>query len=280
MKKSLQKYKQEYLYYLGDMRGYSDATLATYDNVLNGMIGALEIYEEEGVTHLNIMPIRLQIKNQKPKTIAKKLSSMRSFVKYLQDEGEHVVLEGAGSIKVPKTLPKPVAHEHILEALEVANLQEKLIITMLYTLGLRISELSNIYLSDVSSEWIRVTGKGNKQRDVPLLSMTRELINSYRQQYKPKVFLFEKNGEKLSENTLRYSIDKIFKSLGLKVTPHQLRHSYATILLNNDARISDVSELLGHKSVATTQIYTKLSSSLKRENYMHAHPLCSNKSGS
>jgi len=84
----------------------------------------------------------------------------------------------------------------------------------------------------------------------------------------------KKNGEKLSENSLRYIVTKIFKRIALKVTPHQLRHSFASSLLNNGANIVDVSELLGHSSMATTQIYTKLGSALKQQNYNKAHPLC------
>ena len=121
---------------------------------------------------------------------------------------------------------------------------------------------------------MRVFGKGQKQRDVPLLKSTRDLIEAYLSQNKANIFLLEKDGEKLSENSLRYIITKVFKRVALKVTPHQLRHSFATELLNNNARISDVSELLGHSSMATTQIYTKLGSTLKQQNYNKAHPLC------
>jgi len=276
MKKLLQKHKESFIHYLGEMRGYSDKTLLTYDNALNLMLENVEVYEEDGKTYLNLMPVRVMIADQKPKTIAKKLSVMRSFVKYLQDEGENVALLNATSIKVTKTLPKPIADEHILKALESAELQERVIVTMLYTLGLRISELANLKLEDIRGNWIRILGKGNKERDVPLLDVTKKLIAQYREEFAPKMFLFEKNGEKLSENILRYKIDKLFKGIGLKVTPHQLRHSYATTLLNHEARISDVSELLGHKHMSTTQIYTKLSSTLKKSNYLQAHPLCKN----
>lgn len=274
MTKSLQNHKQNYIHYLGEIRGYSDATLLTYDNALNLMLESIEMYDEDGKTFLNLMPMRLKIVSQKPKTIAKKISIIRSFVNYMQDEGESVVLLNATSVKVPKSLPKPIAHEHILEALEHADLEQKLIVTMLYTLGLRISELSNLKLENISKEWIRVIGKGSKERDVPLLKVTEELITQYRKEFTPKLFLFEKNDEKLSENILRYRLHKLFEGIGLKVTPHQLRHSYATTLLNHDARIADVSELLGHKHMSTTQIYTKLSSSLKKSNYTQAHPLC------
>ena len=145
---------------------------------------------------------------------------------------------------------------------------------MLYTLGLRISELSSLKLEDISDEWVRVLGKGNKQRDVPLLEQTKKSMDDYLSKKHRNKFLFEKDGERLSENSLRYIITKVFKRVALKVTPHQLRHSFATALLNNSARIADVSELLGHSSMSTTQIYTKLGSALKQENYNKAHPLC------
>jgi site-specific recombinase XerD len=173
-----------------------------------------------------------------------------------------------------KTLPKPVQHTHIVEVLQEATLQEKVIVMMLYTLGLRISELSGLRVEDVNGAWVRVMGKGGKQRDVPLLSTTKTVLEEYLQTFTPKRFVFEKNGERLSENSLRYTINKLFAKRGLKVTPHQLRHSYATALLNGGAPIVDVSELLGHSSMATTQIYTKLGSALKKQNYQKAHPLC------
>jgi integrase/recombinase XerC len=145
---------------------------------------------------------------------------------------------------------------------------------MLYTLGVRISELSSLKICDISDGWVRVLGKGNKQRDVPLLAHTKELLDEYLSTSLQKKFIFEKNGEKLSENSLRYIVIKVFGRVGLKVSPHQLRHSYASGLLNANAPIADVSELLGHSSMATTQIYTKLGSALKQQNYNLAHPLC------
>ena len=274
MKKSFLNYKKDFLLYLEKAKGYSDLTLKSYDQVLCEALGVIEIEEKEKITLFNLMPYRIKIAPLKQKTIAKKLSAIRSFCEYLQIQGEHIRLKADESIKVPKTLPKPIPHEHIMEALTVAEPTERLIVTMLYTLGLRISELASLRLDDISSEWIRVTGKGAKQRDVPLLNSTAKLIALYRQESCLKEYLFEENSQKLSENSLRYTITKLFKRVGLKVTPHQLRHSYATVLLNNNARITDVSELLGHSSMATTQIYTKLGSALKLQNYQNAHPLC------
>ena len=233
-----------------------------------------EMSDQEDTLSINLMPYRIKIAGLNTKTISKKLSAVRSFVHYLSENKIKVQLLSDESVKVAKTLPKPIAHKHIVEALELAPLEERIIVEMLYTLGLRISELASLRLEDISKEWIRVLGKGRKQRDVPLLSSTRALLEEYLEQHHPKIFLFEKNSERLSENSLRYIVTKVFKRVSLQVTPHQLRHSYATSLLNEGAMIADVSELLGHASMATTQIYTKLGSVLKQQNYNKAHPLC------
>ncbi len=269
MKTLLASYRLPFLDYLSEIRGYSDLTVKTYGTTLDEAFEFIHL--EEGVLNLN--PYRLHIASLNAKTISKKLSAIRSFVKFMQDRGEQITLKGDAPIKVPKTLPKPISYEHIKEALEIADPVEKLIVISLYTLGLRISELASLELKDIQKEWISVLGKGKKERQVPLLETTYELIRKYRDENRPHRFLFEKNGAKLSENSLRYRLTSLFKKIGLHVTPHMLRHSYATHLLNNNARIADVSELLGHSSMATTQIYTKLSSSLKMKNYQSAHPL-------
>ena len=274
MKKSIDKYRREFLESLENLRGYSDLTIKSYDEVLKEAFVYVEIIQQNANHIFNIMPYRIKIAHLNPKTISKKLSAIRSFVSYLNDQNMKVILKSDNSVKVAKTLPKPIQHKYIVEALSHADLQERLVVVMLYTLGLRISELTSLVLGNISTDWVRVLGKGNKQRDIPLLSSTKLLLDEYLALNSPKKFLFEKNREKLSENSLRYTVTKVFKRVSLKVTPHQLRHSYATALLNNNAPIADVSELLGHSSMATTQIYTKLGSALKQQNYSKAHPLC------
>ena len=273
LKKSLDKRRVEFLESLEELRGYSDLTIKSYDESIKEALKSIEIIEEDSLMTFNLMPYRINISQLNAKTISKKLSALRSFVSFLNEMGTKVVLKADDSVKVAKTLPKPIQHKHIVEAVEKAELEEKLVVIMLYTLGLRVSELSDLKLVDISDSWVRVLGKGNKQRDVPFISTTRELLDEYLSVYCPKKFLFEKNRGKLSENSLRYIVNKVFNRVALKVTPHQLRHSYATALLNSGAPIVDVSELLGHSSMATTQIYTKLGSALKKENYNKAHPL-------
>ncbi|QOP45127.1 tyrosine-type recombinase/integrase [Sulfurimonas paralvinellae] len=273
MKKSIDKQITDFSVYLQKQRGYSELTIKSYRETLQEAFGFIEITDEKDHLLFNLMPYRIQIASLNAKTISKKLSAIRSFTAFINEQGSKVVLRGDESIKVAKTLPKPISHEHIMEALEKASLQEKLVVLMLYTLGLRISELSALKVEDIDDEWIRIIGKGNKQRDVPLLAEVKKLIDEYLSTFMIKKFLFEKNGERLSENSLRYMITKVFGRVALKVTPHQLRHSYASALLNSGAPIVDVSELLGHASMATTQIYTKLGSALKQQNYNKAHPL-------
>ena len=110
-----------------------------------------------------------------------------------------------------------------------------------------------------------------------LIDVDKKIINDSLDYFSSsmEIPIFELNDKRLSENSLRYTVNKVFKRVGLKVSPHQLRHSYATELLNNSASISDVSELLGHSSMSTTQIYTKLGSVLKQQNYNKAHQLSS-----
>jgi len=274
LKKLLNKKRIFFLEYLENIRGYSDLTIKSYDASISKALALMEIISEDEKIVFNLMPYRIHIARLNAKTISKNLSAIRSFVSYLNDNDMQVILEAADSIKVAKTLPKPISHKYILQALDGAKLKEKLVVVMLYTLGLRISELASLKLEDISESWVRVVGKGNKERDVPLLESTKEIIDEYLSSFVTNKFLFEKNGEKLSENSLRYMVNKVFRDVSLKVTPHQLRHSYATVLLNAGAPIVDVSELLGHSSMATTQIYTKLGSALKQQNYNKAHPLC------
>ncbi len=273
MKKLLYNKVKGFLLYLKELRGYSLATITTYERVLKEALTYIEITKEKKNIYLNLMPYRLHIKDLNSKTISKKLSAIRSFVEYLNSDGMRVMLSSDESIKVAATLPKPIPHKYIMEALELADSREELIVTLLYTLGLRVSELQMLQLKDISDEWVRVVGKGSKQRDIPLIASTKKLIESYLQENSPKIYLLEDNDELLSQNSLRYTIAKVFKRVSLKVTPHQLRHSFATELLNSNAPIADVSELLGHASMATTQIYTKLGSALKLKNYNKAHPL-------
>lgn len=274
MKKKLQDASEAFLHYLLDVRGYSETSIVTYEIALRQMLSESHFYEEDGFVVADITPFRFKIVKNHKKTIVKKLSAIHSFMKYLEDQCHmHITLIGDESIKVPQSLPKPVEERYITEVLSNANLEEKLLVSMLYGLGLRISELSALKLEDIKKEWIQIHGKGKKVRELPLLDALQKLIVLYVKNESPRKYLFEKGNSPMNAAQLRYILTKLFKAAGLKVTPHQLRHSFATHLLNNGARISDVSELLGHETMATTQVYTKLGSVKKMQEYMKAHPL-------
>ncbi len=278
MKTQLKTYLNDFLDFLSAVRGYSEHTVTSYETALLQMLAHCEYYEEEGKQILDIMPLRLKLADKSKKTIVLRLSAIRSFVRYLEEHRAlKVTLQGDASVKVPQTLPKPIDEQYIHEVLDKADLKEKLLISLLYGLGLRISELSGLRVEQLTSEWIEVIGKGRKSRQIPLLPSLQVLLRQYLDRYAPKRYLFEKGGAPLNTAQLRYRVNKIFSAHGIKATPHQLRHAFATDLLNHGARISDVSELLGHSSMATTQIYTKLASTKKMEAYMKAHPLVNEK---
>ncbi len=272
--RQLREWIEDFLGYLADVRGYSEATVETYEIALWQMAKYSHLYEEGGATVLDITPFRFEIVKNNKKTIVKKLSAIRSLVNYLEDQCRLTVrVIGIESIKTPQNLPKPIEERYITEVLESATIEERLIIMMLYGLGLRISELSTLKLSQIKPGWIEVIGKGSKSREIPLLPSLSRLIKTYRREYTPQKYLLEKAKCPLSTAQIRYKVTKRFKAAGIKATPHQLRHSFATHLLNNGARIADVSELLGHETMATTQVYTKLGSVKKMQEYMRAHPL-------
>ena len=274
MKEKLQVLSEEFLEYLYDVRGYSEHSVITYEVALRQMMEVSHFFFEDETYHLDITPFRFVIVKNNKKTIVKKLSAIRSFVKYMEDQCHlSVKLIGDETIKVPQSLPKPIEEQYIVEVLEEANIEEKLLISMLYGLGLRISELSGLKLDDIKEKWVQIHGKGNKVRELPLLPELHTLITCYREIKHPKMYLFEKGNAPMNSAQLRYILTKLFKAQGLKATPHQLRHSFATHLLNHGARIADVSELLGHETMATTQVYTKLGSVKKMQEYMKAHPL-------
>jgi integrase/recombinase XerC len=277
MKEDFFKLIDQYLHYLQNIKKYSPLTVKTYKAPLLDMLVQSELYEEDGRIILDITKYRIKISRQNNKTINKKLSTIRSFLGFLETKNIIITLTGANSVKAPQTLPKPLNTDKIYEALENADEKQKLIVLLIYSFGLRISELANLKLKDISDTHITVTGKGDKQRQIPSNRTVNELLKKYISQNSPKEFIFEKNSKKYTIRQLQYSVEKLFKKTGIKATPHQLRHSFATDLLNNGARINDISELLGHSSLKATGIYTKLNTNIKLKQYNTSHPLSKKK---
>ena len=273
MKEKFYKYLEKFCEYLLDLKNYSPLTVKTYKQPIEEAIKASEIYEENEKIVFDITKFRIKIASLNPKTINKKISTLNSFVTYLESQHITIKLVGNNTIKSPQTLPKPIQTKNIFESLENATLEEKLIIVFIYSFGIRISELATLKLKDIKQNSIQVTGKGNKQREIPSNPIANNLLQEYLSFYTPSEYLFEENNIALTKRQIQYRLEKAFRKIGIKATPHQLRHSFATDLLNDGARINDISELLGHSSLKATGIYTKLTTNTKLKQYNIAHPL-------
>ena len=264
-----------FLDYLKNIKNYSEKTVLTYKISLDKIFEISEIFEENDILYIDISKYRLKnSKTLNPKTISKEISSIKSFNNYLQDIlSKKTKLIGANTIKIPKTLPKPIDFSIIMDTLDNCEDDEKLAIEIFYSTGIRLSELSNLKITDIKNGWISVKGKGNKERQIPLISNIEQKIQNFIQNNNSKEYIFEKNSKPFTPRQFQHRIKKSFARIGIDASPHKLRHSFATHLLNDGARITDISELLGHSNISTTSIYTKLSSTKKYTDYLKSHPL-------
>lgn len=284
----------KFLDYISVEKRYSQNTLVSYKKDLEDLL--LFISETEGTEDLKKVDkkiirnfiVSLSEKKIQKRSINRKLSSLRSFYLYLLKIGEIQVspLETIPSLKFYAEKQIPISEEEmenlgeILE-IESENSLEKLIIETLYQTGMRKSELCNILLEqvDFSKSEIFVKGKGNKQRVVPVSENLLKRMREYVAIRKPNedsciYFFVRENGKKLSEKFV-YSVVNSYLSLitlKKKKSPHILRHSFATHVLNNGAEISKVKKILGHSSLASTQVYTNGNIEQLKRVFNQAHP--------
>lgn len=230
----------------------------------------------------------LNLKKEKSTSVSRKISSLKSFYKFLY-KNDYMDKKDYPLVKVTypkkeKKLPKFLYYNDLLEIINESSkdkdgVRDRLIIEMLYATGVRVSELVNIKLNDIdfNNKRIIVCGKGKKERIVYYGDYAEEVLNKYLKTHvrKNNNYLFlNSKGEQITDGGIRYIIDNIMKKLSIKthVTPHVLRHTFATDMLNNGCDIKVVQELLGHSSLKATEIYTHVTNEHLKEVYYKCFP--------
>ncbi|OHB78636.1 MAG: tyrosine recombinase XerC [Planctomycetes bacterium RBG_16_55_9] len=227
-------------------------------------------------------------------TIARKLATLRSFYKFLVKRN-HIASNPVVSIRTPKQekkLPRFLEYEEVKKLLGTPPVntwlgaRDRAILETLYSTGIRVSELVALNLDDIDflGEVVHVRGKGKKERITPIGSSALQVIQHYMEyrnkraqnniNFDSRVLFVNKHGRRLSTRSVRRKMDKYLKMAGLDpaISPHTLRHSFATHMLNNGADLRSVQELLGHQSLSTTQVYTHLTTARLKDVYDKAHP--------
>lgn len=293
---SLNKDISNFIKYLKNEKRYPENTITSYTNDLNKY---KEFIEYKKINYLNISKeeIRLFLKHldniQMSKTsVSRILSSLRHFYSYLVLEGKvktnqfKLISNPKKEKKLPNFL-QPNEMMQILDSLKRETPLEKrnrLIIELLYATGIRVSELTNINIKDIdiSSKEIKITGKGSKDRIVYFGDYAKEYLINYLEEGRPSLsnnkssnkLLLNKDGGDLSARSVEDIVNKAVEEAALKhkISPHVLRHTFATDMLNNGADLKSVQELLGHSSLSTTQIYTHITNERLRSVYLKSFP--------
>lgn len=285
-------YIKKFLNYLRIERNASENTLLAYGSDLAELKDFLGARKAEDISRLDLRRFLAEQKRKKASrsTVARKLAAIRSFYKFLFREG-HVKSDPADSVFTPKLvkhLPEYLVESEIdalLNAPDASSFlgsRDKAILETLYSTGMRASELVGLNEEDIDlvSGSVKVRGKGRRERlallGKPAQKALNEYMNACRERLvtdKGAVFL-TKSGRRISDRTLRRIVAKYIKqcAIGKNVSVHSVRHSFATHLLNNGADLRSVQELLGHKNLSTTQIYTHLGADRIKRIYTDAHP--------
>ena len=276
----------EYLEYLDVEKGLAQNSIDAYRRDLTEFCDfctSNNKEELENVTRLNISAYILDLHDKKysPTSIMRKIASLRGFYKWLCSN-EYCKINPTITIeqpKLPKRLPKVVSVKEIEEILhQDLNPTEKLIIELLYGCGLRVSELVLLNVSDINSKsrYLQCTGKGSKERLVPIGSKAINALKKYlpEREYIAKKYnitddrlLLTEEGRKINRQDIYNFVHSQGKKINKAISPHTLRHSFATHLIENGADLRVVQELLGHSDVSTTQLYTHISKKRLKEVY-------------
>jgi len=292
-----------FLDYLALEKGFSENTIAAYRNDLHQLAGFVE---EEAAKRGTIPPwaafdrqammtymLDLKGRGYAATTVARKVAAIKSFFGFMVAEGilKQNPTEGVSSTKVGKSLPKPISIDQVHRLLaEPAKLstpeakRDKAMLELLYATGMRVSELVSLNLADLDAEggYVRCFGKGHKERLIPVHERAVGAVKDYLDGVRPrlarnreeKALFLNRRGERLTRQGLWQILKGYAKSaeLGAEITPHTLRHSFATHMLSGGADLRSVQELLGHANISTTQVYTHLTTEDMRRAYQKSHP--------
>jgi integrase/recombinase XerC len=282
-----------------EMHGHDDA-LGSHDSGTATAVAAhpkVDVDQLLASVDVNAVRSYLVVLNEKQyskATIARKLATLRSFYKFLvkRNRVSSNPVVGIRTPKQEKRLPRFLEYEQIKCLLETPpsdtwlGARDRAIMETLYSTGMRVSEVVAINLDDIDflGEVVHIRGKGKKERICPISSSVLQIVQHYMEfrnkraqlngNFDGKVLFVNKHGKRLSTRSVRRKMDKYLKIAGLDpaISPHTLRHSFATHMLNRGADLRSVQELLGHQSLSTTQIYTHLTTGKIKEVYSSAHP--------
>jgi integrase/recombinase XerD len=293
-----------FLNFLSVEKGYSGHTIAAYRNDLSGLadFAAREAAKAgaspswAGFNRQNMLSYMLDLKERGyvATTMARKVAAARSFFGFLVAEGviRTDPTENMSSPSVGKALPKPISISQVRLLLDQpAKLstaearRDRAMLELLYASGMRISELVALNLGDVNTSgdyFVRCFGKGRKERIIPLYEQIAKTIQSYIDEDRPKLLHGKKEnamflnarGERLTRQGFWQKLKEYARNAGLDehISPHTLRHSFATHMLSGGADLRSVQELLGHANISTTQVYTHLTTEHVRRAYDKSHP--------
>ncbi|MFC1770846.1 site-specific tyrosine recombinase/integron integrase [Candidatus Margulisiibacteriota bacterium] len=294
--KNLNKYLKGFLDFLEFEKNSSQNTISNYQRDIKHFFRFISQNKVLQLDQINPRLCRqyLQVLEQEqlqPRSIARKVAAQRSFWRYLQTKEitEENPWEFLITPKIPRRLPNVLFQAEanaFLDNIDTSTplaVRNRVIVELLYGAGLRVTELISLDLSDLSLEEgeLLVKGKGSKERIALFGQKAKEYLRLYIETIRPEwlkqstdaIFL-NKNGTRLTVRSVQRIIKKLIQELGLtnKVTPHTLRHSFATSLYNAGADLRSIQELLGHSNLSTTQIYTHISGEKLKASYKRAHP--------
>jgi len=300
----LKAHINSYISFLKNEKNYSNNTIISYKNDLIQLLNYLKSHKilevnDEQYINRSIMRkyiVHLKKSNYSARSISRKISTIRSFFNFLSREGIIKINPTINLItpKIDKKLPYFLYLQEINKLIEappqdtVSGIRDKAILELLYGTGIRVGELVNLNIKDIDfyEKTIRIFGKGSKERILPLgapsIKATQEYVTKRNLFMKDiainrndlNALLLNRFGGRLSARSIRRIIIKYMKVAGLnkKISPHVLRHSFATHLLGGGADLRSVQELLGHESLSTTQIYTHITKERLKIIYKKSHP--------